>query len=375
MGNFECHKIEDLLFNTSFRSWVLEKNSKESDFWESWIVRNPDKSDLIQQAEAIIYALHINFKIISDSDIDAEIERALLRSKISSSELNDKSEDKKGIYVKIPPRTTFLLFTTAASLLIFFSFYLFNGRVINQNPGRPYDPFSAVNKNTFIEKINNSDSLLIINLPDGSKVSLGKNSRLNYTKNFSGSNREVYLTGEAFFEVKRNPARPFLVYTSSIITKVLGTSFKVKAYLTDKKSVVTVKTGKVSVFKMDPLNNSVVNEAEKSGIIVTPNQEIIYNRDKNEFNKILAEKPVIIARPVKQPFVFDGTPISKVFSIMQESYGIPIVYDEEMLSSCSLSATLGEDSFYDKLNLICKAINASYEMIDGTIVITSNGCR
>ena len=60
---------------------------------------------------------------------------------------------------------------------------------------------------------------------------------------------------------------------------------------------------------------------------------------------------------------------------MQDAYGIPIMYEADAISTCSLSATLDEGSFYEKLNIICKAINASYEMVDGNIIITSNGCQ
>ncbi len=67
--------------------------------------------------------------------------------------------------------------------------------------------------------------------------------------------------------------------------------------------------------------------------------------------------------------------MSQVFKILQEAYEIPIVYDEEALSGCSLSATMGNESFYEKLNVICKAVNASYEMIDGNIIITAGGCK
>jgi hypothetical protein len=73
--------------------------------------------------------------------------------------------------------------------------------------------------------------------------------------------------------------------------------------------------------------------------------------------------------------VFNGTPVSRVFKRLQELYGIPIVYDEEAVSSCSLFATMGNESFYQKLNIICKAINASYEKIDGNIVVTAPGCK
>ncbi len=133
-----------------------------------------------------------------------------------------------------------------------------------------------------------------IDLPDGSRVTLEKGSKLYYAADFSSDDkakREVYLTGEAFFEIKKNAARPFYVYTSTVITKVLGTSFRVEAYPSASKATVTVKTGKVSVYRKDDFYQTTHGGTESGGVIVTPNQELVYDQQSNELNKILTEKP------------------------------------------------------------------------------------
>ena len=74
-------------------------------------------------------------------------------------------------------------------------------------------------------------------------------------------------------------------------------------------------------------------------------------------------------------FEFNSTPLKDVFKTLQNTYGINIIYDESVINSCSLSASMGDENFYEKLELICKAINGSYESIDGTIFISSTGCN
>ncbi|WP_449435350.1 FecR family protein [Pedobacter steynii] len=84
-------------------------------------------------------------------------------------------------------------------------------------------------------------------MSDGTKVKLNAGSTFTYPEVFSASSREVTLKGEGFFEVQKNPKRPFLVHTDKFIVKVLGTVFNVKAYATDKKVETTLLSGKILV--------------------------------------------------------------------------------------------------------------------------------
>lgn len=86
-----------------------------------------------------------------------------------------------------------------------------------------------------------------VKLSDGTKVKLNAGSTFTYPEVFSASSREVTLKGEGFFEVQKNPKRPFLVHTDKFIVKVLGTVFNVKAYATDKKVETTLLSGKILV--------------------------------------------------------------------------------------------------------------------------------
>ncbi len=77
MENFECNDIEDLVFNHSFRSWILAKRSPETQFWKNWEKRNQDKTEIINCAKAIIYALQIDFDTLSDEQVNEEISKVI----------------------------------------------------------------------------------------------------------------------------------------------------------------------------------------------------------------------------------------------------------------------------------------------------------
>jgi ferric-dicitrate binding protein FerR (iron transport regulator) len=210
---------------------------------------------------------------------------------------------------------------------------------------------------------------------DGSIVRLYPKSKLSFSHGSFSKKREVYLTGQAFFEVKKNPLVPFVVYTRDIVIKVLGTSFNVEAYHHGKQACVKVREGKVSVYQKENFSdkNGIANKLD--GLIVIPNQQVIYDVGNHQLKKTIIDKPVAVATHSRERFVFNSTPLKEILKILQDTYGILIIWDESITSACSLSISMRNKNFYEKLESICKAINASYESIDGTIVISSKGCK
>lgn len=108
-------------------------------------------------------------------------------------------------------------------------------------------------------------------LPDGTTVWLNAGSRLHYENDFAGATREVRLEGEAFFDVVKNAHKPFIVHTSGIEIKVLGTAFNVKAYPEDKTVETTLYRGSVKVYREA--------ETEKNAVNLVPNQKLIYPKE------------------------------------------------------------------------------------------------
>lgn len=215
---------------------------------------------------------------------------------------------------------------------------------------------------------------LQISLSDGSHVLLQPTSELKVSKEFGTKAREVELKGEGFFEVSRDVTRPFLVYTNEVVTKVLGTSFSVRAYDGDKEITVAVKTGRVSVYANK--NNTSHRAMQSPEVILTPNQKVVYSRVREVISKRLVDEPEIVL-PNSNLFKmqFENADVAEIFDVLRENYGVEIRYDKDMLSNCKLTTSMSDEGLYERIEVICKAIGASYSIDDDAVItIKSNGC-
>lgn len=220
---------------------------------------------------------------------------------------------------------------------------------------------------------NHTEGVMEVLLNDGSHVFLKPKSRISFREPFNHSQRLVALEGEAFFKVSRDTLRPFLVNTNEVITKVLGTSFTVSAFPDEDNITVSVVTGKVSVTTKKG-KHAASGSLEET--ILTPNQKIIYNKNKNVVSRAIVSQPVpILPAEVVKRMHFEAAPISKIFEGLEQVYGVDIEFDEHVFSSCILTTSIAEGSIYNRLDMICKAIDAHYVLRENQIVITGAGCK
>lgn len=239
----------------------------------------------------------------------------------------------------------------------------------------PTQEEALASKHPVTRVFNESITSREITLADGSLVILQPKSEIRFDKDFTNEIRKVHLKGEAFFKVKRDPLRPFMVYANEVVTRVLGTSFNIKAYENEQEITVAVKTGKVSVYANNELNSGKNNLFESQEVILTPNQQVVYNRVREVVSKKLVEKPEIIL-PNSDLFSmqFDNAEVTEIFQVLEENYGIQIRYDENIMHACRLTTSMSDEGLYERIEVICKAIGASYSVSDAVITIKSNGC-
>lgn len=229
--------------------------------------------------------------------------------------------------------------------------------------------------NNIVEAFNTTSAAKKVTLDDGSIVILEPKSSIKFSRVFSREERLVELSGEAFFNVKRDESRPFYVYSKEIVTKVLGTSFRISAFENSKKIVVAVKTGKVSVYQNPEKEEP--GHPKLKDVILTPNQQLVYNRSEIILHKEIVPVPAVIAKDSSAYFSmqFDGMPVTEIFQVLEQNYGIDIEYDEETLANCVLTTKMTEEGFRERIDVICKAINATYSVNDAVIKIESKGCK
>ena len=116
-------------------------------------------------------------------------------------------------------------------------------------------------------------------------------------------------------------------------------------------------------------------DSRTNAVIVLPNQQVTYLRGQDSFGKALVSEPQILVPGVKEAdFTFENTPIREVFRVLQKAYGIEIIFDEEIMSNCFITAPLGSEPLFEKLRVICRTIGARFETIDAKVVVTSTGC-
>ncbi|GAB3914537.1 hypothetical protein GCM10028803_60150 [Larkinella knui] len=338
------------------------------------MVQNPDKEELIDKAYQLLNTLNEVYAglpadqaLVSDREVQTEIQRL-------SQSIDSQAKPVAKWYQFAPLR-----YGMAASIVVMLGvFWQYATHPFSVKKGNvTYDDLVAQVSKPLLEVTNTTSTSRLINLPDGSTIALKPKGRISYPDGFPGTIREVYLVGEAFFEVHKDPAKPFYVYANGLVTKVLGTSFSVQTFETNRQVKVMVRTGKVSVFAGNQATVTQQKEDYKlGGIVLTPNQQIVFSPTDTRIIKSLVAQPALLEKPAqKQPFSFKRTPIAEVFATLEKAYGIRIVFDEEVMKACYLTASLEDEPLFEKLDLICNTINARYEQLDAHIIINSKGCE
>ncbi len=205
----------------------------------------------------------------------------------------------------------------------------------------------------------------VISLPDGTKVTLNGNSRLEYPPVFNEQFREVNLVGEAFFEVTRDEKRPFLVHTGSIVTRVLGTSFNIKAVPGEKDVAVTVISGKVQVME----NKKVLGLLTRSDQIVVNTESHVVQQSKVEVKDIMQWKA--------EDLVFEDISWERAAIMIANRYGVSIRFENQAMRNCRFSGTfLSDNGLEQVLDVICTLTSATWSKdTEGkTVTIKGAGC-
>lgn len=273
-------------------------------------------------------------------------------------EIKERETNESGKVVPITKKhaNTLAWMTAAAVVLIgvTVAFYYIRG---NESPAD-----NAVAKQETIEKYNGKQYL---HLPDGSTVVLNEGSELSYDNaTFGKENREVILTGEAYFDVTHDPSKIFVVRTGKVRTRVLGTAFNVKAYPGQQEVTVTVTRGKVEVG----------DEGRVYGQI-TPDQQIAVNISSDEYVKKEINAETVVNW--KSSYVIlDNVTMEEAAKAIGEKYHVSIILSSEALKKCRITSTFMND---ERLALVLEAVsgvvNATYEINGDTITINGEGCQ
>ncbi|ODS76989.1 MAG: hypothetical protein ABS46_18615 [Cytophagaceae bacterium SCN 52-12] len=172
----------------------------------------------------------------------------------------------------------------------------------------------------------------LVQLPDGSLVILSPGSTLDFPDTFDGlPTREVVLKGEAYFDVKRMPDRPFIVHSGKLKTTVLGTSFNVKALPGDESITVTVITGKVQV-----------GDEKETLAVLRPDEQIVYHVEDAKKDVLEVDADALASWKLDDLYCDDIT-VAQAALLIEERYRVTVQITDEQLKEKRFTTTFGKE--------------------------------
>lgn len=346
-----------------------------------------------ERSELFSYILTGEYESLISDHIQSQLENTDIGVEVdlppqSAQEIvrNILSAEEKTSHVlpRIPGKRRLIRWIAAASILLLLAL---TGWLLLPRPFAPKTSLAAVTsgltQKSYIQ-INTTDQPQKFQLEDGTIITLQPRSRLEYPTHFLKDRREVVMDGEAFFEVSRNPQRPFYVYNGNLVTHVLGTSFNVKINRQKSQIEVAVRTGKVEVYERSTLTTENKNDKFSNGVILTPNQKVVYTMDSRQFASTVVDEPLPIIRDTIRVddnplgtgiFVYNAAPLSQILQSIKTVYGIDIEVENDNINNCLFTGDISTQNLYEKLDILCQALKDSYEVKGTRILIRGKGCN
>lgn len=378
------HATEDFILDKDFTYWVLHPNGELDMFWDSFINEHPERETQIRDAVLIIKSLQPFQQEIPQQRLNAILQK-LKRP-------DEKVKFNRFNYLKYAAGIAII---AAISSLIYLSVYNRNqfpievandlalkGKVIladgstkefdsEQTPIKQTTSGNLiVNEDTIKVNLNQAKTAMIqiimpygkrsdIVLADGTHIWLNSGSQLSYPAKFKKDSREVYLSGEAFFDVKPIPDKPFYVITREIKIKVLGTSFNVSSYAEDNTVQTVLVKGKIT--------------AGKNGLLagttdLLPGERLTYYKNKSNLLKDKVDVQLYYSW-INGYLEFKNEPIAEVFMKLERFYNKDIAI-EDGLEKITFSGKLDlKDNFKEVLENIAFASSVKVREENGSFTI------
>jgi len=214
-------------------------------------------------------------------------------------------------------------------------------------------------------KLNASTGIMESKLPDGTSVTLNTGSLLEYPSGFTGSERDVILAGEAWFEVAHDKTKPFIISNGKARIEVLGTSFYVNTKNSGGNIEVILSSGKVAIYYNDqPSIRVQLIPGEKAEIM---NEQEKISKSSNDDENFLSWKTKI--------FVFNDKPLSKIIQVLNKVYHSNIRFSNDQISNCRITATFDNQPLESILNVLKSTVNLTITKNGSEIEISGDGCR
>jgi transmembrane sensor len=355
-------RFEDLILNQSFCDFV-SGNKDASEYWNKWIDSHPENKEEFDQAIMILKVLLNARKRHIPVDKNESLNDLLKSLRV------DKKSSRK---FKIDGYQLKWLQVAAIILVIIISSVVWK---MNKTSTSKEEP-------AYTEIIVPVGEKAQVILPDNTHVWINSGSRFKYPVKYGNANREVFLEGEAYFDVTKQHGKLFVVNTRDVKIKVLGTAFNVKNYALDKNVETTVVRGLVKVECTSAQNNAVYVNPNEKAIYVKENRQIaisssVKNNDKPEIEKTI--QPILISKinpePVicwkDQQLVFTDETFGDMVVKMERWYNMKIrINDSTLMAERYNGKFVHNETIYQVLEAIKITTPINYTVKDNIIIIT-----
>jgi len=351
--------IEDLLTDESFINYCKNTSAEDVSYWTNYCLEGEAQRQLVAAAREKYLEM---FYTLAFMDKKAEVER--LRSRMHQKETAPviRLDSNGGMKRKLVLR---LLVASSLLAAVFFTARYFIGA----------DDHIAESHNEVLTHYGERKN---IQLPDGTIVYLNAGSNLKIEADFGLLARTVSLDGEAFFDVKQNKEIPFIVKTTSMDIKALGTSFDVKAYKNDKTTTTSLITGLVEV---------TLKENDNKKLVLHPNQKVEWTREEKHVAALRADtvQTHILAKREVMPekirltdhghvkeiawkenrLVFDNDPMEEIAVLLERWYGVQIAFKDEEVRNYRFTAVFTKEELGKVLEFLKESRSFSFTIEPG----------
>ena len=341
--DYNKYETEDFVLEKSFQEWVKGRNQESIEFWENWLIANPDKEKDLLDAKELV--LQLQFK-------GSEVSQQHIEQKIDS--INNKIDSiQKPVRIKL---FTPHIRNIAATVLVLLTsviciwYYNQNSKIDSQ-----------IETIAYSDKTTNSGQKITLTLTDGTHVKLNSESKLRFPKKFTNNKREVYLEGEGFFEVAKDANRPFIIHTGNVYTKVLGTIFNIKAYPEDEEVEVALVEGRVAI-------NTAANSGDTT-IILQPSEVLNYNKQKE---KIITASNVDLTKIVawrNNQIIFEDASFEEITRKLERWYGVRFNVYNKVNDKGGFTGKFEEESLELLLEKLSHSLDFSYQINKKEVII------
>lgn len=329
------YQVEDFISDESFINYHLKSSINDRLSWEDWLEKNPTKLDLVNEAREMINDLSFN---LSEKEYHQELKR------ITSAVNNDN----QGTGVQIPTGNDLKFHRrkkrTLLYILPFILIVILGGYFFFQS--------SWSHTEDLVQTLNESNFPMVITLSDSTVVSLEPNSYLRYPLLFEGNERNVYLHGNAQFNVKRNTVHPFKVHIENMVATVLGTVFNISSG--DSGMTVKLLKGKLNVEIIDSKMN--VQES----VLLNPDESAVYQKSAHHLYKNLLNSGNQLS--------FRQSNFEDVAGKIKNTFGVSVI-NESKNNNWRFTGEFKNSTARDIIENICLIKNLSFVVKGDTIVI------